>query len=48
MLSFIGDLNILLDCMRFDKVEYGLVRRFVLGFMFHSELDPFGFDCTLG
>ncbi len=47
VLSFIADLNILLDCMGFNKVEYGLVGRFVLGFVFHSKLNLFGFDGSL-
>jgi hypothetical protein len=47
VLSFNVDLNILLDCMGFNKVEYGFVGRFVLGFVFHSKLNLFGFDCSL-
>ena len=47
MLSFIADLNVLLNCMGFNKVEYGLVGRLVLGFVFHSQLNLFGFDCSL-
>lgn len=41
-------IKVILNGMSLDEIEYGLVSGFVLGFVFHSELDSFGFYCTLG